>query len=321
MKIKKLLLMAATVSSVALLAACGSKSASAKDGNKTVKIGILQQINQTSLDEARKGFEAEMAKEGYKEGKNLKLDYVNAQGDQANLSTMSQRLAKDKNDINVGIATAAAQALQKADPKTPMVFTAITDPKSAGLVSSMSHPDKNATGVTDMVDVSGQIKLLHKIAPKAKTIGLLYNAAEPNSAMQIKLAKKAIAALGLKSTAQTVASTNDVEQATTALASQSQAIYIPADNTLAASMATVGRVSIKKGVPVVPAANAMVTAGGVATNGISYEKLGRQTAQMAIKILKGKKPSALPVEKPNKVSVFENKKMMKKLGIDQSVLK
>lgn len=320
MKIKHVLTIAAAAVAALSLAACGNKS-NAGSSNKTVKIGILQLINQSGLDDARKGFVAELAKEGYKDGKNMKLDYVNAQGDQANLSTMSQQLQKDKNDLNLAIATPAAQALQKADPKTPMLFTAVSAPVDAGIVSSMTHPDKNTSGVTDMVSVKGQIGLLHRIAPKAKTIGLIYNAAEPNSVIQIKAAKKAIKALGLKSAEKTVASTNDVQQTMTALTGQAQAIYIPADNTLAAAMATVGKIAGQKKVPVVPAASTMVQDGGLATNGFNYRDLGKQAAKQAVKILKGKKTSTIPVEKPAKVSVMVNKAMAKKLGIDPSSIK
>ncbi|KRM56212.1 ABC transporter substrate-binding protein [Lacticaseibacillus sharpeae] len=321
MKLKKIMTAAMTVATVALLAACGNKADSSASKDKVTKIGILQLINQSALDDARKGFEQELAAHGYKDGKNIKIDYVNAQGDQSNLTTMSQRLKRDKNAFNLAIATPAAQALQKADPDTPMLFTAITDPKSAGLVSNVNAPDKNATGVTDAVDIPGQIGLLHKMFPKAKTVGLLYNAAEPNSVIQIKEARKAIKKLGLKSVEKTIASTNDAEQTATALAGQADAIYIPTDNTAAAAMSTIGKVSEKAKVPVVNADATMIKQAGVATRGISYKQLGKQTADMAIKILKGKKVKQLAVEKPAKTSIVKDDKRMKLFNVDPSVLK
>lgn len=108
-----------------VLVGCGKKTASR--GDEPIKIGILQLIDQTALTDARKGFEAELAEQGYK-GKKIEIDYVNAQGDQSNLRTMSEKLKKDDNVVNLALATPAAQALQKVDPDTPMVFTAITDP-------------------------------------------------------------------------------------------------------------------------------------------------------------------------------------------------
>ncbi|NMN63204.1 ABC transporter substrate binding protein, partial [Lacticaseibacillus paracasei] len=213
---KHRLLVIATAALVGLtLIGCGKKSNAAS--SKTVKIGILQLIDQSALTEARKGFVAELAKAGYS-GDRVKIDYVNAQGDQANLKTMSDRLASDKNDVNLAIATPAAQALQQADKKTPMLFTAITDPKSAGLVTNPAKPDKNATGVTDLVAVAKQIDLLHQTFPEAKTVGLMYNAGEPNSVYQIKQAKARLKQLGLRYQVRTAATTNDVQQAAESLA-------------------------------------------------------------------------------------------------------
>ncbi|QFR22132.1 ABC transporter substrate-binding protein [Schleiferilactobacillus harbinensis] len=299
-----------------VLGACGSPAQGSSQDSKKIKIGILQLMNQTALDDARKGFIAELAKAGYKDGKNISIHYVNAQNDQANLKSMSEELAKDKNTVNLAIATPAAQALLQADKDTPQLFTAITDPVEAKLVTSLQHPGGNVTGTSDLVPVSGQIKLLHELFPKAKTIGLLYNVAEPNSLVQVKMAKAAIAKLGLKSTSLTVASTNDVSQAMTSLAGKADAIYVPADNVVAAAMATVGKISAEKKVPVVPAASTMVPAGGIATNGIDYEKLGAQTAQMAIKIIKGKKASAIPVQLPKDITLVVNKKLAKVFKID-----
>ncbi|WP_407892298.1 ABC transporter substrate binding protein [Lacticaseibacillus sp. N501-2] len=308
---KKQLLLGLVGAAMLGLAACGQQS---KADDQTVKVGVLQLIDQTALTDARQGFTQELKAQGYK-GNKIKIDYVNAQGDQANLKTMSEQLAKDKNDVNLAIATPAAQALQKGDPDTPMVFTAVTDPKSAGIVDNTSAPSKNATGVVDMVNIANQINYMHHLFPKAKTVGMLYNAAEQNSIVQIKAATKAAKQLGLKVVKRTVASTNDVQSATEALAGAAQVIYVPTDNTVAAAMSTVGKVSLAKHVPVVPAAATMVKDGGVATIGINYTDLGKQTAKLAIKIIKGKKVKDLAVEKPAKVTVIKNAKMMKAFGI------
>ena len=311
MKIKRMAAIAAAALTIMVLAGCGKSTSAAADKSQ-VKIGILQLIDQQALTAARKGFTEELAKAGYK-GKKIKLDYVNAQGDQSNLQTMSQRLQRDKNDLNLAIATPAAQALQKADSKTPLLFTAITDPTA--------KPDKNATGVTDMVDVAGQIDFLHKAFPKAKKVGLLFNAAEENSQVQIKLAKAAIKKLGLTAVEKTAATTNDVEQSATALMKQSDVVYIPTDNTMAASMPTIGKISTKENIPVVTADATMVKLAGVATVGINYEDLGRQTGKLAVQILKGKKVSDLPVEKPAKTRLVTDSTRMKQFGLTEAALK
>ncbi|QVI35287.1 ABC transporter substrate-binding protein [Lacticaseibacillus chiayiensis] len=318
MKFKRIAVIAAASLAMIALVGCGKSTKAAADKSQ-VKVGILQLIDQQALTAARKGFTEELAKAGYK-GNKIKLDYVNAQGDQSNLQTMSQRLKRDKNDLNLAIATPAAQALQKADTKTPMLFTAITDPKSAGLVSNPDKPNKNATGVTDKVDVAGQIKFIHKVFPKAKKIGLLFNAAEQNSQVQVKLAKAAIKKLGLTAVEKTAATTNDVEQSASALMKQSDVIYIPTDNTMAASMATIGKVSSKEKIPVVPADATMVKLAGVATVGINYEDLGKQTGKLAVQLLKGKKVKDLPVEEPSKTRLVINPERMRQFGLTKAML-
>lgn len=299
------------------LVGCGKKTA-AKD-NEPIKIGILQLIDQTALTDARKGFEAELAAAGYK-GKKIKIDYVNAQGDQSNLRTMSEKLKKDQNVVNLALATPAAQALQKVDPDTPMVFTAITDPKEAGLTTNLKQPDTNATGVTDNVSMKLQIKFLHHLLPKAQTVGIIYNAAESNSLTQVKEAEKELKQLGIKVKKLTVATTNDVDQATRSMAKKVDAIYLPTDNTMAAAMVTVGKISRETKVPVIPGASTMVRDGGVANKGLDYEKLGRQTAKLAIKIIKGQQVSDLPVEQPKDITIIKNEKMMQALGISDDQL-
>ena len=315
---KKLIAGAALAGVLVGLTACSNEQKSAdKD---TVKIGILQLLDQSALNDAREGFEAGLKEAGYS-GDKVKIDFLNAQGDQSNLRSMSERLKKDKNDLNLAIATPAAQTLQKVDPDTPMLFTAITDPKSAGLVNTPKKPDMKATGVTDMVDVQGQIDLLHQIFPKAKKVGLFYNAGEPNSVFQIKIARKELKKLGLTVVEKTAATTNDVEQAVTALAHQVDAIYIPTDNIAAAAMPTIGKVSEKVKTPVINADATMIKYAGVATRGISYKELGKQTAKMAVKILKGKKIDQLPVEAPAKTELMTSTKRMKLFGITEDMLK
>lgn len=303
---------------VLLLAGCGNNQ---KDKDVT-KIGILQLIEHQALDETRKGFISELEKQGFKEGEDVEIDFQNAQGDQANLKSMSDRLASDKNDLNLAIATQAAQSLVSADSETPTLFTAITDPVDAGLVKDLEKPGGNITGTSDMVPVAEQIKLLHSIVPEAKKVGLLYNSSEPNSKLQIELAKKELDKLNIEHIEMTVTSTNDVEQVTRSIAKKVDAIYIPSDNTFTSAMSTVGDIAKETKVPVIPATGPMVELGGVATYGIDYFKLGEQTAQMAVKILKGEaKPETMPVETLENLSLIVNKEMAKELGIDPDSIK
>lgn len=316
---KKMSMLVLAAGLVFILTSC--KDNKNEHSNRT-RIGILQLTDHQALDETREGFIQELEKSGYKEGENLELDVQNAQGDQANLKSMSERLAGENNDLNLSIATQAAQALLSADTKTPSLFTAITDPVDAGLVKSLKKPGGHMTGTTDMVPVKDQITLMLSIVPTAKKVGLLYNSSEPNSILQIDLAIKELDALNISHQEMTVTSTNDVEQVTRSMAHKVDVIYIPADNTFTSAMATVGEISKETKVPVIPATAPMVELGGVATYGIDYTKLGAQTARMAVSILEGKKdPASVPVETLEPLTLVINKKMAKELGIDINKIK
>lgn len=300
-----------------VLAGCGTDDKKAGEEQKdSVKIGILQYMEHDSLSLAREGFLSEFEDAGYVEGENLTIDYQNAQGDQANLQSMSERLV-GKNDAILAIATPAAQALANVTKEDPILFTAVTDAVDAGLVESMEKPGANITGTSDIVPIDEQIALLLSIAPEAKTVGIIYNSSEPNSKIQADMAEKTIKDKGVAVKILTVTSTNDVQQVMTTLAQEVDAIYIPTDNTLASTMPTVGEIATEYKLPVIPGSAEMVEAGALATYGINYSDLGRQTAKMALKIIKdGEKPSEMEVETSNNLELVINEEMAKALGID-----
>ena len=297
------------------LTACGQK----KKSNR-LSIGVLQQINQTALDDLRDGFKSELKADGYGSNK-VTLHYLNANGDQSNLASMSQKLAGQHNDLNIAIATNAAQAMAKADPKTPLLFTGVADPVATGLIKNRQHPEANASGVSATIDEADQIKLLHHLFPKAKTVGMLYDASEPNSILHVKNAKQELRRLHLKVISKTVTSTNDVQAATEALVKQVDAFYLPADNVVAAAMPTVGKIIDQAHIPAIPGDATMVSLAGVATRGIDFKQVGKQTAKMAIKVLKGQKIKNTPVENAAKSELVTSKKRMKMYGLTSADLK
>lgn len=178
MQIKKLM---AGISLAGLLLLGGCSNNKKADNDSDVKhVGVLQVVQHPSLDKVYKGFKKGLKEEGYVEGKNLKIDYQNAQNNQDNLKSMSEKLVNEKSDLMLGIATPAAQSLANTSQDIPIVVTAVTDLKAAKLVKSDTKPGKNVTGTTDMVSIERQIKLLLSIVPKAKTVGIMYNAGESN---------------------------------------------------------------------------------------------------------------------------------------------
>ena len=285
------------------------------------RIGISQFITHQSLDATREGFVDELAKQGYIEGKNIEIDLQNAQGEQRNLKTISQQLA-ESSDVVLAIATPSAQSLANTTQTTPVIFSAVTDPVSAKLVESREHPGGNVTGTSDQSSdaISTQINLIKKVLPKAKTIGILYTQSEPNSVVQKDEAKRLLEEKGFTVVEKTILDSNNVKAAAESLMAEVDMVFVPTDNIISSTMETVKQVSIKHKVPVFGGSTEMVAVGGLYNYGTNYEELGRQTARMLVRILKGEKPENIAVELPEKLELHTNQEMADALGIDISKL-
>lgn len=285
------------------------------------RIGISQFITHQSLDATREGFVDELAKQGYVEGKNIEIDLQNAQGEQRNLKTISQQLA-ESSDVVLAIATPSAQSLANTTQTTPVIFSAVTDPVSAKLVESREHPGGNVTGTSDQSSdaISTQINLIKKVLPKAKTIGILYTQSEPNSVVQKDEAKRLLEEKGFTVVEKTILDSNNVKVAAESLMAEVDMVFVPTDNIISSTMETVKQVSIKHKVPVFGGSTEMIAVGGLYNYGTNYEELGRQTARMLIRVLKGEKPENIAVELPEKLELHTNKEMADALGIDISKL-
>ena len=285
------------------------------------RIGISQFITHQSLDATREGFVDELGKQGYIEGENIEIDLQNAQGEQRNLKTISQQLA-ESSDVVLAIATPSAQSLANTTQTTPVIFSAVTDPVSAKLVESREHPGGNVTGTSDQSSdaISTQINLIKKVLPKAKTIGILYTQSEPNSVVQKDEAKRLLEEKGFTVVEKTILDSNNVKAAAESLMAEVDMVFVPTDNIISSTMETVKQVSIKHKVPVFGGSTEMIAVGGLYNYGTNYEELGRQTARMLIRVLKGENPENIAVELPEKLELHTNQEMADALGIDISKL-
>lgn len=302
-----------------LLAACGGNNnqASGDEKEKTVKIGITQIVEHPSLDAAREGFIEALKDAGYEEGKNLKIDYQNAQGDMNNNASIAQKFVSDQNDLILAIATASAQAAVQATKDIPVLFTAITDPVGAELVQSMEKPGGNATGTTDTHPdaIKNTIAAIKKFIPDAKKVGIIYNNGEPNSVVNVKHAKEALEAAGLQAVETTISSSSEVKQAAESMVGRVDVLYIPKDNTVVAALESVITVANDKDIPMFVGEGDSVKRGAFASYGLDYHDLGYTTGKMAVEILEGKKPSDIPVGYPENLELVVNKKAAEEEGI------
>jgi putative ABC transport system substrate-binding protein len=284
---------------------------------KKVTVGIIQYMDHVALDNAREGFIDALKDNGFTDGNNIIIDYQNAQGDQSNLTTISDRFVSNKVDLVLAIATPAAQSIAGRTNEIPILGTAITDYVSAKLADSNEVPGGNISGTTDMNPIKEQIELLVKLVPDAKTVGVLYTSSEDNSILQAALAKEAIEDLGLSYTEVTVASSNDVQQATQSIVGKCDAIYIPTDNTFASAMPVVHGITSQSKTPVICGESGMVENGGLATLGINYYDLGYQTGLMAVKVLKGEaEPATMPIESATGFDFTINSSIAEEIGLE-----
>lgn len=273
---------------------------------KPVKIGVTQIVEHPSLDAARQGFIDALSAAGYKEGEQVVYELKNAQGDQTTAQNIANQFVADKVDLILAIATPTAQAAAQATKDIPILITAVTDPVAAGLVKSMEKPETNVTGTTDMNPVKEQLELVKKFKPEAKKVGVVFNAGEVNSQVQVNAAKKAAPELGLELVEVSVSNSSEVKQAAQSLVGRVDAIYVPTDNTVVSALESVIQVAEAQKLPLIVGEGDSVKRGGLATYGIDYYKLGYQTGEMAVKVLKGAKPAEMPIESQKELKLTVN---------------
>lgn len=295
--------------------ASGSASAEAKEG--AFKIGIIQLVEHDALDKAREGFIDDLKENGFVDGENIIIDYQNAQADQSNLKTISQRFVQNDDDLILAIATGAAQSVAAETSDIPILGTAITDYEAAQLVESNDAPGGNVSGTTDLTPVEKQVELLKEMMPDVKTLGVLYNSSEVNSEIQAQMAQEAAEKEGIECKTATVTNTNDIAQVMESIAGDVDAIYIPTDNTFASAMATVSKIAEEYKLPTICGEQGMVESGGLATVGIDYYKLGKQTGEMAVKILKdGANVAEMPIESLDDTNICLNIDIAEAIGYE-----
>ena len=285
---KKILSILLTVAMLGcLFVGCG------KSGNDdALKIGILQLQKHVALDAAYEGFVDGLKEAGYSEDdKNIVLNYNVATGKSDECATIADQLVSANSDLILAIATPAAQAVVNKTTSIPVLVTAVTNPEG-------DCPGPNVSGTSDLGPIERQIKLAKELDPDMQTLGILYTSSEANSVFQAKLAKQATDKLNIKYKEYTVTAATELQSTVEGMKGQVDVCWIPTDNTCASNMPIISQAAKSANVMTITGESGMVTKGGLATVGaVDYYELGKQTAAMAVKILKGEaKVSDLDIE-------------------------
>lgn len=284
----------------------------------TIKIGITQIVTHPALDANRQGFIDQLEKEGFVEGKNVKYDFRNPEGDMSLAASIAQKFVSEKVDLILAIATPTAQACVNAvqDTDIPVVFGAVTDPVAAGLVDGWDHPGGNVTGISDWADVGTQIELILDIVPEVKKLGVIYNSGETNSKVQVDELNKVAPDLGIEKVLEAnAATTANVMAAAQSLMGRVDAVWVPTDNTVVSAFEAVVKVCEDNQVPVFAADTATVERGAIGTPGIDYYVLGLENGKIGARILKGTAPADIAVQKVPMTNLHLNPAAAKRLGV------
>ena len=322
MKAKKLAAVMLTATMTLSLAACGGSSSSdskstdsSSDSGKVYKIGICQQLEHEALDQATQGFEDACEEKFGKD--NVKFDLQNGQGEQANCATIANNFVADNVDLILANATTALQCAAAATSDIPILGTSITDYATALDISDWTGATgMNISGTSDLAPIDKQEDMLVELVPDAKTVGILYCSAEPNSAYQAGLFADALKEDGIAYKEYTAADSNEIQSVVTSAVSECDALYIPTDNTMAANTEVINNICLPAKVPVIAGEQGICSGCGIATLSISYYDIGYKAGEMAYDILvNGADITTMDIETAPNVTKMYNATICEELGI------
>ena len=326
MKKKLLAALLAGVMAVGLTACGGNTStdAPAADGEAngdsaagSYTVGVCQLVQHAALDAATQGFQDKLTELIEADGGTVTFDVKNASGESANCASIINGFVSSGVDLILANATASLQAAQAGTTDIPILGTAVTDYGTAlGIDDWTGTTGTNISGTADLAPLDQQAAMLNELFPDAKTVGLLYCSAEPNSKYQIDTIKPMLEEKGYTCEEFAFADSNDVASVTTSACAASDVIYIPTDNTAASCTEAIRNVVVPAKTPVVAGEQGICSGCGVATLSIDYHQLGEVTGEMAYDILvKGADPATMEIKYAPDTTKMYNADICQELGI------
>ena len=291
------------------------------------KVGIVQYVDDASLNQIEKAIEAELDAKGAELG--VTFDYqdytFNGQADQSILTQIAADLIADDVDIIIPIATPTAVVMQSAteENQIPIVFSAVSDPVGAGLVASNDAPGANITGTSDAIDTEAIMELIVAANPDAAKLGLLYDKSQASSIGAIEDAKAYCDANGITYVEKTGTTVGEIQAAADALVAEGvDAVFTPQDNTVMTAELAIFEKFTEAKIPHYTGADSFALNGAFLGFGVNYENLGTATADMAVEILvNGASPADMAVQTLSDGIITVNTETAEAVGIDYSIFK
>ncbi|MFT0892399.1 ABC transporter substrate-binding protein [Pseudochelatococcus sp. G4_1912] len=286
--------------------------------SETPVVAITSIVDHPALNAVQEGAKDALAKAGFNDGKEIEIVFENAQGQPATAVQIARKFVGEKPAVIIGISTPSAQALASATKTIPVVFSAVTDPVDAQLVSSIEKPGGNITGVSDRAPIEDQVALIRELTPNVKTIGVIFNPGEPNSVSAVRDLKEAAEKLGFDVIEAPTTKTAEVQGAARSLVGKADAVFVPTDNTVVSAFEAVSGVMEAAKIPLYAADTDSVPRGALASVGFNYRQVGEQTGALVARILKGEKPGDLSVQFAQGTDLYLNKDVAEKIGVTLS---
>lgn len=299
-----------------LVTLLSSLSVAALAQDKIQNVAITAIVEHPALDSIRKGVVEELAREGFVDGKNIKIDYQSAQGSTATAAQIARKFVGDKADIIIPITTPSAQPVVAATRSIPIVFSGVTDPVAAKLVKSWEPSGTNVTGISDHKAIAPQVKLIQTLVPDLKAVGYVYSAGEVNSAIVLEELKQEAQKQGFTVVPVAVQRSADIGTAARSLNGKVQAIYISEDNAVVSAYEALHKAALEAKIPVIAADRDTVQRGAVAAYAVNQYDIGVATGKVAARVLKGEKAGTIPTQEVSKLELSINTKTAKELGIN-----
>lgn len=307
------------------LAACGSKTEGDKAEGKTYKVGIVQFVDDASLNQIEAAIEAELDAKAKELSVTFDYTLYNGQGDATTLNQIGAELVGKGVDLIVPIATPAVKIMQSAteDTEIPIVFSAVSDPVGSGIVDALDAPGGRITGTSDALNTKGLLDLMLAQNPDTKTVGLLYSKSEDSSKQPIEDAKAYLESKGIRCVEKTGTTTDEITSAVDALiAEKVDAVFTPTDNTVMTAELAIYEKFLNAKIPQYCGADSFALNGAFVGYGVDYTALGKMTADMVVQVLvDGKSPATLPVATFDNGIAMINTDSCTALGYDLAAVK
>lgn len=299
-----------------LVTLLSSLSVAAFSQEKIQNVAITAIVEHPALDSIRKGVVDELAREGFVDGKNIKIDYQSAQGSTATAAQIARKFVGDKADIIIPITTPSAQPVVAATRSIPIVFSGVTDPVAAKLVKSWEPSGTNVTGISDHKPIAPQVKLIKTLVPNLSAVGYVYSAGEVNSAIVLDELKAEAEKQGLKVVPVAVQRSADIGTAARSLNGKVQAIYISEDNAVVSAYEALHKAALEAKIPVIAADRDTVARGAIAAYAVNQYDIGVATGKSAARVLRGEEAGSIPTQEVNQMELSINAKTAKELGVN-----